>query len=177
MRRPIRSSSFLALALLVAPSTPSAALAPRATARQAPPPVEVPPSLVFAPPVEAEVTDGWRPPGHEYGPGNRGWEYATTEGSRVQAAGEGVVTYAGAIDGENHVTVAHRGGLRTSYSYLATIEVVEGADLQRGDPVGTSGARLHFGVRLSGDYVDPAVLFRPGALRARARLVATDPAD
>jgi murein DD-endopeptidase MepM/ murein hydrolase activator NlpD len=160
MSRRFRSFAFVALACFqISPPT-------------VPPPVALPPALVFAPPVDAEITDGWRPPGHEYGPGNRGWEYATDEGTSVRAAGDGVVTFAGTIDGERYVTVAHRGGLRTSYSYLASIEAAEGVDLQRGDPVGTSGVRLHFGVRLGDDYVDPDVLFRPGALRARARLVA-----
>jgi murein DD-endopeptidase MepM/ murein hydrolase activator NlpD len=162
MSHRFRLSCFAALALLPASLPPG----------QVPPPVEPPATLVFDAPVDAEITDGWRPPDHEFGPGNRGWEYATDQGTPVRAAGDGVVTFAGTIDGERYVTVAHRGGLRTSYSYLATIGVAEGARLRRGDPVGTSGARLHFGVRLGAGYVDPAVLFRPGALRARALLVA-----
>jgi murein DD-endopeptidase MepM/ murein hydrolase activator NlpD len=89
----------------------------------------------------------------------------------VAAAGAGTVTFAGQVGGELHVTVAHGGGLRTSYSFLATITVAVGDVVGVGAPVGTAGDSFHFGVRVGDRYVDPAVLFRPGALRERARLV------
>jgi hypothetical protein len=39
-----------------------------------------------------------------------------------------------------------------------------------GDTLGTAMTELHFGVRLGDRYVDPAVLFEPGALQYGARL-------
>ena len=36
-----------------------------------------PPSVGYAPPVDAPVTDPFRPPTSPYGPGNRGVEYAS----------------------------------------------------------------------------------------------------
>jgi murein DD-endopeptidase MepM/ murein hydrolase activator NlpD len=125
----------------------------------------------FRPPVDGEVIDGWRPPATRYGPGNRGWEYATTVGESVRAAGDGTVAFAGQVGGTLHVTVAHRGGLRTTYSLLATVEVTVGGTVRAGDRLGTAGERLHFGARLASGYIDPGLLFRPGALRLGARLL------
>jgi murein DD-endopeptidase MepM/ murein hydrolase activator NlpD len=127
--------------------------------------------LSFAPPVAAEISDGWRPPADPYGPGNRGWQYATASGDIVTAAGDGTVTFAGPVGGSNAVTVAHVGGLRTTYSYLETADVTDGQRVALGQRVGTAGESFHFGVLLDGEYVDPAVLFRVGALRLGARLV------
>ncbi|TML13157.1 MAG: M23 family metallopeptidase, partial [Actinobacteria bacterium] len=50
-------------------------------------------------------------------------------------------------------------GIRTTYSYLRTIDVVAGQRVAQGDVVGTAGVRLHFGARRFGVYIDPASLF------------------
>ncbi|HEV8298903.1 MAG TPA: M23 family metallopeptidase [Acidimicrobiales bacterium] len=153
-RRRVACAVALAVLSSVGPAGPAAAALPR-----------------FAPPVEAPVSDGYRPPETPYGPGNRGWEYTTEPGTTVHAAGGGIVTFAGQVGGSLHVTVAHGGGLRTSYSFLATISVSVGTRVALGDAVGTTDTSFHFGVRLGTRYVDPAVLFRVGAFRERARLV------
>jgi murein DD-endopeptidase MepM/ murein hydrolase activator NlpD len=129
-------------------------------------------SLRFAPPVDAPVSDGFRPPADPYGPGNRGWQFATAPGDVVSAAGDGTVSFAGPVGGSAAVTLTHVGGLRTTYSYLETVDVTEGDRVALGWRVGTAGEGFHFGVLLDGEYVDPAVLFRAGALRLGARLVA-----
>jgi murein DD-endopeptidase MepM/ murein hydrolase activator NlpD len=129
-------------------------------------------SLRFSPPVDALVVDGWRPPAGPYAPGNRGWEYDTVDAAAVAAAGAGQVRFAGPVGGSHAVTVAHGGGLETTYSLLTGVEVAAGRQVSAGQTIGTAGERMHFGVRLRGDYVDPAVLFRPGALRVGARLLA-----
>jgi murein DD-endopeptidase MepM/ murein hydrolase activator NlpD len=69
------------------------------------------------------------------------------------------VSFAGAVAGSLHVTIAHPDGIRTSYSYLATIAVSAGAEVARGQVVGTSGARLHVGARRGDVYIDPASLW------------------
>jgi murein DD-endopeptidase MepM/ murein hydrolase activator NlpD len=125
----------------------------------------------FEPPVDAPVIDRFRAPEHPYGPGNRGWEYDTEPGAVVLAAGAGVVSFAGQVGGPLHVTVAHGGGLRTTYSFLSSVEVAAGARIARGERVGTADDTFHFGARLGDRYIDPAVLFRPGGLVERARLV------
>ncbi len=113
----------------------------------------------YAPPVDAPVSDPFRPPPQPWLPGNRGLEYATDPGTPVRAAGRGVVTFAGPVAGSLHVTVTHPDGVRTSYSFLATIAVRAGTAVTRGVVVGTSGARLHVGARRGAAYIDPASLW------------------
>ena len=129
----------------------------------------------FIVPVDAPVRDPYRPPADPYGPGNRGIEYDTAAGQVVRAAGAGIVAFAGVIAGERYVSIDHPGGLRTTYSYLATIAVSVGAPIAQGDIVGTTGLRpFHFGARRFGEYIDPATLFAsPDPVEApqRARLV------
>ena len=83
-------------------------------------------SVRYRPPVDAPVTDPFRPPLTPYGPGNRGIEYATVPGTLVRAAADGLVVFAGPVAGALHVTVLHGDGIRTSYSFLAVIRVRRG---------------------------------------------------
>ena len=124
----------------------------------------------FVPPVDAPVSDPYRPPSTPYGPGNRGIEYATRPGTAVGASGSGLVAFAGLIARERYVSIDHRGGIRTTYSYLATIDVVAGQRIAQGEIVGTAATRLHFGARRFGAYIDPASLFVIASPR-RGRLV------
>jgi hypothetical protein len=127
--------------------------------------------VAYQPPVSGEVVDPFRAPAHPYGPGNRGLEYAVGEGSAVRAAAAGEVLYAGAVGSSLHVTVGHADGLRTSYSFLASVGVRRGQRVARGQPVGTALERVHFGVRdPDGTYLDPALLFN-GESPDRVRLV------
>ena len=124
--------------------------------------------VTYRPPVDAPVIDAFRPPAHIGAPGNRGLEYATRPGTAVRAAAPGIVSFAGKVGPDRHVTVAHPDGVRTSYSRLATVAVRSGQRVGAGHIVGTAGASLHFGARIGEAYVDPAVLL--GAT-GRARLV------
>jgi len=126
-------------------------------------------SPVFRPPVDAPVSDPFRPPQDPYGPGNRGVEYDTDSGQAVRAAAAGTVVFAGAVAGSLHVTLDHGGGVVSSYSYLQRIGVRSGAVVAQGQAVGITGERLHFSVRVDGDYVDPAGFV--GVRRVRVRLV------
>jgi murein DD-endopeptidase MepM/ murein hydrolase activator NlpD len=110
-------------------------------------------------PVAATVVDGYRPPEHIGAPGNRGWEYLTEPGTAVVAAGDGVVVFAGPIGGSNYVSIQHADGRRTTYSHVATITVDVGDRVTAGEPIATSGERLHFGVRVGEAYLDPGELF------------------
>ncbi len=127
----------------------------------------------YRPPVDAPVVDGFRPPTTRWGPGNRGLEYATAPGTPVRAAADGTVVFAGPVAGALHVTVEHADGVRTSYSYLATLQVRRGQRVRQGQQLATSGDRLHVGARVDGVYVDPALLFA-GRLRLHVRLVPHD---
>ena len=131
------------------------------------------PAVEYGPPVDAPVVDGFRPPATPFGAGNRGLEYATALGGPVSAAAPGTVTFAGQVGGTLHVVVRHADGIRTSYSFLDSVLVRAGQPVARGQPVGTSGPRLHFGARdEGGDYLDPALLLSPAG--RHVRLVADD---
>ena len=119
----------------------------------------------YRPPVDAPIVDPFRPPPQPWRPGNRGVEYATAPGTPVRAAGRGTVTFAGAVAGSLHVTITHPDGVRTSYSYLASIVVRVGRPVAAGTVLGTSGARLHVGARRGDTYVDPESLWRRGPPR------------
>lgn len=117
----------------------------------------------YRPPVEAVLTDTFRPPAAPYGAGNRGVEYATTADQPVAAAADGEVVFAGRIGTSSHVTVLHDDGIRTSYSFLATTNVRRGQRVTQGDQLGITGATpLHFGARAGEAYVDPLVLLGQG---------------
>lgn len=116
----------------------------------------------YVPPVEGVIIDRFRPPTTPYGPGNRGLDYRTTPLSPVRASGDGEVIFAGQVAGGLHVTIRHPDGLRTTYSFLASIGagVAVGRQVRQGDVIGLTGEVFHFGVRdPAGTYLDPALLF------------------
>ena len=115
------------------------------------------------------MIDPFRPPENPYGPGNRGVEYDTDPGQVVWAAASGTVVFAGAVAGTLHVTVDHGGGVVSSYSYLQRISVRDGTYVNQGAVIGIAGERLHFGVRVDGNYTDPAGFL--GVRRVTVRLV------
>jgi murein DD-endopeptidase MepM/ murein hydrolase activator NlpD len=156
-------------ALLFIPVVMAALLSAPVSGRQAAG-CPVPVAGTYSQPVAGVVVDGFRPPETFAGPGNRGWEYETGSGAVVKAAGGGVISFAGQVGGRLVVAIDHPDGLRTTYSWLATISVQTGATVARGSALGTSGGSFHFGVRCGGEYVDPAVLFATAG-RGRPHLV------
>lgn len=128
-------------------------------------------------PVAGAVVGAFDPPPSPYAAGHRGVDLAATRGDPVAAMGDGRVGFAGMVAGRAWVSVDHAGGLRTTVGPMATITVVAGEAVGRGDVVGTAAAtahataaepstgRLHVSARVAGDYVDPAGLV--------GRLVAT----
>lgn len=127
----------------------------------------------YRPPVDAPIVDEYRPPANPWDPGNRGIDYATAPGTPVKAAAAGVVTFAGQVGGALHVVVLHADGIRTSYSFLATVGVRRGDQVVQGQPLGTSGPTLHFGARVGDSYIDPRTLFDDGP--PRVNLVPDEP--
>ena len=115
-------------------------------------------TLDYRPPVDAPIIDHFRPPPAKWAAGNRGIDYGTVPGTPVHAAEQGLVEFAGQVGGTLHVVVRHPDGLRTSYSFLASIAVVEGQQVSRGSIVGTADTSLHFGVRSGDTYIDPELV-------------------
>ncbi|HWS31504.1 MAG TPA: M23 family metallopeptidase, partial [Actinoplanes sp.] len=93
-------------------------------------------------------------------------------GSVVRSAGGGTVVYAQRLAGRGVVSVAHAGGLRTTYEPV-TATVTAGASVAAGDPIGTvepghpgcPGACLHWGLRRGDVYLDPLLLLGLGRVR------------
>src|SRR6185312_12906948 len=133
-------------------------------------------------PVDGAVVHPFEAPASVYGAGHRGADLAATPGTAVLAANDGVVSFAGSVAGTLHVTITHAGGLRTSYSFLASVAVRRGQSVARGDVVGTAGGTgpdhdgtvLHLGLRVGDRYVDPMQLFHPSDLTKLVHLVPAD---
>jgi triacylglycerol esterase/lipase EstA (alpha/beta hydrolase family) len=148
--RPVVSAAVaLAVAAAVVPATAAGAQSSQGA----------PPTPAYSPPVSAPIADPFRPPAGPYGAGNRGLEYDTATGDPVWASADGTIVFAGPVAGALHVTVRHTDGVRTSYSFLAGIDVALGQQVRRGDRVGIAGERFHFGARVGDAYFDPASLF------------------
>ena len=126
---------------------------------------------VLVPPVDAVIARYFEAPSSPYGPGHRGIDYAVASGTRVRAAGDGVVSWAGSVAGNLSVTIDHGDGLESTYSILASLEVARGDVVDEGRFVGTVGrdhegsaGGLHFGVKLHDSYVDPLDYLGPVGL-------------
>lgn len=151
--------------------------------------LEVPPAGAAASawvrPVEGAVVRPFVAPAHRYGPGHRGVDLAAPPGTPVRAAGAGVVTFAGPVAGSLHVVVAHPRGLRTGYSFLASVSVVAGSPVAPGQELGRSGGGdpdsdhgvdvVHLSLRRGPTYLDPMILFAPVDLAAVVRLAPRPP--
>jgi murein DD-endopeptidase MepM/ murein hydrolase activator NlpD len=106
-----------------------------------------------------------------FGPGHRGLYLGVPGPAEVRAVADGAVTHSGAVAGRGTVTVAHAGGLSSTYEpVLAVVRegtVVEAGDLLGTVDVGAAGhcgatACLHLGARRGADYLDPLPLLVGG---------------
>jgi murein DD-endopeptidase MepM/ murein hydrolase activator NlpD len=100
-------------------------------------------------------------------------DLAGAPGAVVLAAGGGVVVFAGLVAGRPVVSIAHPGGLRTTYEPVAP-SVRAGLPVARGSPIGTLlpghagcpvAACLHWGLRRGESYLDPLLLLTPPRIR------------
>lgn len=94
---------------------------------------------------------------------HRGIDFRAPIGTAVHASNSGVVRLAGNLFySGNIVIIDHGKGIFTNYAHLSKIQVVPGQQVARGHQIGLSGAsgrvngpHLHWGVKVSGVYVDP----------------------
>lgn len=127
-------------------------------------PADADPPLRFIPPVDGAIGRGFEEPQRRWGPGHRGIDIAAPVGTPVRAAAVGTVSYAGSIGSMTAVTVAHGGGIETTYSSLDAVSVVSGERVTEGAILGTTGRShegdaygVHLGMKLDGRYVDPSL--------------------
>lgn len=125
------------------------------------------------------VTRGFDAPAAKWNRGHRGVDLAATAGQSVHAAGPGTVVFAGELPGRPLVSIAHPGGLRTSYEPVRPA-VRAGQHVGAGDPLGVlvSGhpgcpvaSCLHWGAMWGAaaraDYVDPLGLIVDTPIRLK----------
>ena len=118
-------------------------------------------------------------PAPDWNRGHRGVDLAGKPGQPVYAAGAGTVVYAGLLAGRRVVSLAHPGGLHTSYEpiqagvrvgQLLTAGTVIG-ELLAGHPGCPSAACLHWGAMWGpaarADYVDPLGLLASTPIRLK----------
>ncbi|HEX7746748.1 MAG TPA: M23 family metallopeptidase [Micromonosporaceae bacterium] len=168
VRSPARTAGTIgampARAVLTATAAPAAA-----------PGAPVGPSAGYRWPIEGapSVVRPFDPPLAPWAAGHRGVDLAAEPGAVVRSAGAGVVFFVGRIAGRGVVSVAHPGGLRTTYEPVEpTVSV--GAAVVAGDRLGVlaaghagcpTAACLHWGLRRGEQYLDPLSLLGLGRLR------------
>ncbi|MGZ5394477.1 MAG: peptidoglycan DD-metalloendopeptidase family protein [Mycobacterium sp.] len=118
-------------------------------------------------------------PSLDWKPGHRGVDLAGTPAQRVYAAAPGTVVFAGELAGRPVVSVAHPGGLRTSYEpVVASVRAGQRVDagtmlgeLQVGHAGCAAAACLHWGAMWGpasrADYVDPLGLVASTPIRLK----------
>jgi murein DD-endopeptidase MepM/ murein hydrolase activator NlpD len=149
-------------------------------------------ALLCSPAVQADGVRLWWPlrpapsvlrafdaPSPNWKRGHRGVDLAGTVEQPVYAAGPGTVVFAGVLAGRPVVSLAHPGGLRTSYEpVVAVVRVGQLVDastalgtLQAGHPGCASAACLHWGAMWGpasrADYVDPLGLLASTPIRLK----------
>ena len=114
----------------------------------------------------------FEPPYGGYPHFHTGIDLVETFGSPVYAADDGIVALVGNSSSGygNYVVIAHAGGLDTLYGHLSTALVTVGQTVTQGTVVGlegstgnSTGAHLHFELRINQKPVNPAPYLPPGA--------------
>ncbi len=97
-----------------------------------------------------------------------GADMSGTAGAPIGAAADGVVVFAEETSGYGNVVVVDHGNtVATLYAHMSAGAVFVGQELQEGDLIGfvgstgySTGAHLHFEVRVNGTPVDPLLYLR-----------------
>lgn len=100
---------------------------------------------------------------------HEGLDFAAPSGAPIYAAAAGIVTQARFRAGYgNLVEIAHGNGLSTRYAHASSIKVKEGELVDKGQLIAlvgstgrSTGAHLHFEVRMAGHPLDPALFLPP----------------
>jgi len=152
--------TLIAVVCILAAAAVIAAAMDPASGRAASGPGASDPDAVFAAPVRGTIT-------FKYGEAKKynvhAVSIAAEEGTPVYAAADGVVAQAGYAAGDgNRIAIAHGGGYESVYNHLQQILVEEGAQVKRGQLIGTvgstgnsTGPHLSFELQRDGEFIDP----------------------
>ena len=117
--------------------------------------------VLFFRPVGGPIGDGFGP---RWGRPHQGLDFPAAGGTRVSAAGRGVVRSAGWNSGGygNLVVIQHRLGFQTWYAHLSRVTSYPGEVVTGGTRIGyvgstgrSTGPHLHMEVRLNGTPINP----------------------
>lgn len=113
---------------------------------------------------------------------HKGIDYAAPTGTRVKAAGDGVVEIAGRQNGYgNMIVLRHHGGYSTWYAHLSGFArgIRRGARVAQGDVIGyvgqsgwATGPHLHYEFHAGNQYRNPLTIVFPAAQPVPARELA-----
>jgi murein DD-endopeptidase MepM/ murein hydrolase activator NlpD len=114
-----------------------------------------------------------------------GYDLASTAAAPITAAAAGRVAFAGELGIYGDCVILDHGlGVASLYGHLSRLDVAPGNRVERGQPLGLSGAtglaggdHLHFAILVGGTYVDPLEWWDPKWVRDNvdARLAAASP--
>lgn len=127
---------------------------------------------------QSQVSQGFGPSTYPFEPPygayphfHTGIDMVEPFGSPIYAADDGIVALVGATSTGygNYVVIAHSGGLDTLYGHLSAALVKVGQIVNQSQPIGlegstgnSTGAHLHFELRINQKPVDPAPYLPPG---------------
>ncbi len=143
---------------------------------------ELPEGCLFLWPVRGSISSdyGYR---FIFGETNfhRGIDIPAPTGTAINAAADGVVTFAGERGTYgNLVVLTHANGFQTYYAHCSQLLVSVGETVTQGQPVAavgstgrSTGPHVHFEVRYQNDPIDP-LLYLPGENNAPAREEVTE---
>jgi murein DD-endopeptidase MepM/ murein hydrolase activator NlpD len=112
-----------------------------------------------------------------------GVDWATASGTPIYAAGNGVVEKAGWESGYGKfVLIRHNNGYETAYGHMTAFarNIDEGTRVRQGQVIGfvgstglSTGAHLHYEIRINGRFVDPMRVKLPRGRELQGPLLAT----
>lgn len=100
---------------------------------------------------------------------HKGIDIGASSGSAIVAAAAGqVVTATYSASAGNYVMISHGGGVYTVYMHASKLLVSQGQQVKAGQSIAkvgstgySTGAHLHFGIRVNGSYVNPSKYVSP----------------
>lgn len=131
-------------------------------------------------PLSGRIVRGFEQPTGPYGEGgHQGVDIAAGPGETVKAAGDGTVEWVGVLPRGRFITITHASGRRTTYLDLDIVDVSQGAEVRRGQRIGTVAGisddssvetHLHFDTYVNGLPVDPRTLVEGSGVGSFVRL-------